>query len=467
MFRKGTIYMKKYITYTRFLIGILMLLHTGITCLSQTPVTRIYTDHSGYFTSSTSSPVSVDVATQNLIAFRTGSTVWSTGVNNAALTANGITFVPLNFNAMPATVSGSSSSAVIGLGRQYGGFSTTPAANGCYPAVTPPFGGNVSSYLTDGQNGLDLSTAVFNIGGTIGYTVSMIDPASIGDGVPDIVVTQTGDLNSSVWDKFRFLNASNVLVGTEVDVNFSAVSAVARPYWKFYTLGGACGASTAGTRDLRLLAFDFADLGITISNYTSIARFQHILTPNSDVAFVAYNTISAVILPITLLSFEAQQENDEVRIRWRTATEINTDYFVIERSADGYNWEQVVRRTAAGNSHAELQYEEFDENPLNDVSYYRLKQTDFDGNYTYSNIVAVNIEGKPVELFPNPVSGILSVRGENVGKIRVLNLLGQDVTGKTMVVNASKTFVQIDVSTLDKGYYIIRSKGRSYPVIVE
>lgn len=115
MFRKGTIYMKKYITYTRFLIGILMLLHTGITCLSQTPVTRIYTDHSGYFTSSTSSPVSVDVATQNLIAFRTGSTVWSTGVNNAALTANGITFVPLNFNAMPATVSGAAVALLSGL----------------------------------------------------------------------------------------------------------------------------------------------------------------------------------------------------------------------------------------------------------------------------------------------------------------------------------------------------------------
>ncbi len=459
--------MKKRFTYTRFQVGILMLLYTGIACFSQTPVTRIYTDHSGYFTSSTSAPVSVDVATQHLIAFRTGSTVWSTGVNNAALTANGVAFVPLNFNAMPATVSGSSSSALIGLGRQYGGFSTTPSANGCYPAVTPPFGGNVSDYLTDGVHGLDLSTAVFNIGGNILYTVSMIDPASIGDGIPDIVVTQAGDIGSSVSDRFRFLNASNTVVGTEVNVNFSGVATVARPNWKFYTLAGACGASGAGTRDLRLLAFDFADLGITATNYTSITRFQHILTSDSDVAFVAYNTISAVILPITLMSFEARYEQDEVRIRWKTATEINNDYFVVERSADGKNWEQVVRRDAAGNSQVELQYEEVDKYPLADVSYYRLKQTDFDGNYTYSNIVAVNVEGKAIELFPNPVSGILSIRGENVGKIRVMNLVGQDITNQITFVNDSKTFVQIDVSTLDKGYYIIQSRGKRYPIIVE
>lgn len=459
--------MKKRITYTRFRIGILMLLHTGIVCFSQTPVTRIYTDHAGYFTSSTSAPVSVDVATQHLIAFRTGSTVWSTGVNNAALTANGVTFVPLNFNAMPATVAGSSSSAVIGLGRQYGGFSTTPTANGCYPAVTPPFGGSVSSYLTDGQQGLDLSTAVFNIGGNILYTVSMIDPASIGDGIPDIVVTQAGDIGSSVWDRFRFLNASNAIVGTEVNVNFSGVAAVARPSWKFYTLAGACGASGAGTRDMRLLAFDFADLGITTTNYTSITRFQHILTSDSDVAFVAYNTISAVILPITLMSFDAKYEDSEVLIKWKTATEINNDYFVVERSADGQNWEQVARRDAAGNSLVELEYEEWDKYPLAEVSYYRLKQTDFDGNYTYSSIVAVNVEGKAIELFPNPVSGILSIRGENVGKIRVVNLVGQDITNQVPFVNENKTFVQLDVSSLDKGYYIIQSRGKRYPIIVE
>ncbi len=458
--------MEKTSASTHLLTVILLFFYCVAGGFSQTPVTRIYTDHTGYFTSSTAAPVTVDVASHNLLAFGTGSTIWSTGVNNATLTANGVTFVPLSFYAMPASVGGSNSNAVIGLGRQYGGYSTTPASNGCYPAVNPPFGGNVSAYLTDGVNGLDLSTAIFNIGGSILYTVSMIDPASIGDGIPDIIVTQTGDLSSSIWDKFRFLNASNNLVGTEVDVNFSTVSTVARPYWKFYSLAGACGASTVGTRDLRLLAFDLADLGITTSNYTSITRFQHLLTPNSDVAFVAYNTVSAVILPVTLLSFDAHFQDGEVLIKWKTASEVNTDYFTIERSPDGKNWDQIMRRDAEGSPQTGLDYEETDKYPLPDVAYYRLVQTDYDGNYSHSGIVAVNVKGKQVELFPNPVSGILSVRGSHVGKVKIISLIGQDVTSQATLVNESKSFVQLDVSSLEKGYYIIECQGERYPVVV-
>src|SRR5690606_37036046 len=126
------------------------------TCSAQTNVTRIYTDHEGFFTSTSSSPHSVDVATHHLLAFQTGSTVWSTGVNDDALSANSVNFVPLQFQAMPATVHGyQTNGAFIGIGRQYGGFS---GGNGCSPAVDLPFGNDISAYLTDGIQGLDLST---------------------------------------------------------------------------------------------------------------------------------------------------------------------------------------------------------------------------------------------------------------------------------------------------------------------
>ncbi len=433
------------------------------TCPAQTSVTRIYTDHQGFFTSASSSPHSVDVATHHLLAFQTGSTVWSTGVNDDVLSANTVNFVPLEFQAMPATVHGyQTNGAFIGIGRQYGGFW---GDNGCSPAVSPPFGNDISAYLTDGIQGLDLSTAIFNIGGNIAYTVNNIYEFMIGDGIPDIIVTQTGDAGGS-QDYFRFRDSYGNIVGTQKAINFTSVDAVAYPFWKFYNMGNlGCGGSAAGTRPLRILAFDLADLGITASNYMNIATFEHQLSPTSDVAFVAYNTLSIDILPVTLVNFNAEMRGRQVLLTWETASEINNDLFTVERSSDGFVWEKVLTRKGAGTSNELLFYEETDPFPLQGTAYYRLKQTDFSGNYTYSDIVAVNVN-RELEIYPNPVSGILSIRGGNNGDIKIVNALGADVTGQVVFVNKSPGFIQVNFSNLRRGYYFIHYEAEVYPVIV-
>lgn len=445
----------------KLFIGLPLLLH--LISFSQASVTRIYTDHNGFFTSAVGSPVSVDVATHHLLAFQTGGTVWSTGVDDLLLTTNSVTFSAQSFQAMPASVNGSSSSAVIGIGRQYGGYI---GSEGCDPSVVPPFGSNVSAYLTDGTNGLDISTAIFNIGGDIEYVVSAIADVSIGDGIPDILITQTGDLNSLVGDRFRFLDASDNIVGNEVQVNFSGVDIVARPYWKFYDLSDlSCGASTASTRDLRLLVFDFADLGITTSNYSDIVKFQHQMTPNSDIAFVAYNTTSIDIMPITLLYFTAEMKGREVHLSWKTASELDNDYFTVERSQDGIEWEKVIVHPGAGNSQEEISYEEVDFHPLPGVSYYRLKQTDFDGTTSVSDIVAVNFEDKATVVYPNPVEDVLFIRGKNLksSEIFISNPVGQDVTTLVSVISTGNNLLQFDSKKLKSGYYFIHCSGEVYP----
>jgi hypothetical protein len=112
-------------------------------------------------------------------------------------------------------------------------------------------------------------------------------------------------------------------------------------------------------------------------------------------------------LPITLIDFSATNVNDEVLVNWSTASETNNDYFVVEASADAVNFSEVGRVKGAGNSNAILNYSLTDEQPLQGISYYRLKQVDFNGAYTYSDVQVVNrptLWQNEVVVSPNPVT---------------------------------------------------------------
>lgn len=94
-------------------------------------------------------------------------------------------------------------------------------------------------------------------------------------------------------------------------------------------------------------------------------------------------------LPVELVSFDAQNEGPAVRLTWTTATEQNNDFFTLERSSDGLYFEPFATVNGAGNSSFTIDYNHLDEDPLSGLSYYRLKQTDFDGKFSYSDIVPV------------------------------------------------------------------------------
>lgn len=97
-------------------------------------------------------------------------------------------------------------------------------------------------------------------------------------------------------------------------------------------------------------------------------------------------------LPIELLAFTAEVRSDVILLNWLTATEINNDYFTIERSADLNSWEQVGMVQGAGTTSMGREYSLTDHFPMPGVSYYRLKQTDFDGTFEYFAPVAVSFD---------------------------------------------------------------------------
>jgi hypothetical protein len=113
-------------------------------------------------------------------------------------------------------------------------------------------------------------------------------------------------------------------------------------------------------------------------------------------------------LPITLLSFSAEAKKEHVELNWATTAEINNDYFDVEHSVDGINFTSISRIKGAGNSTQTLNYSAIHHTLSKGLSYYRLKQTDFDGKTSYSKKVAVdfnNTKDVTLDIYPNPFSG--------------------------------------------------------------
>lgn len=171
-------------------------------------------------------------------------------------------------------------------------------------------------------------------------------------------------------------------------------------------------------------------------------------------------------LPIELLYFNAKANNNVVEVTWVTATEINNDYFTIERSVDGFNFEEIGYVQGAGNSSLALNYSFFDRNPLAGISYYRLKQTDYDGQYERFNIVAVNFFSNTLSwaLYPNPTNGeelfIKFLKNDDHRKTVTIEI--NDVLGNLIFAKAVKGNFNTPVNVLNgskylaKGIYLVK-----------
>ena len=168
-------------------------------------------------------------------------------------------------------------------------------------------------------------------------------------------------------------------------------------------------------------------------------------------------------LPISLASFYVETNGLIVTLNWVTAAELNNDFFKIERSTDGVNWNFIARIEGAGNSEKSINYNVTDPSPYEGVNYYRLKNTDFDGQFSYSSIRSVNIKGKGnsgIEIFPNPTKSLITIIGnaQELDQVKIYNRLGQDVSGLTNQNYIDKSRLNIDLLNLSEGMYYIKTK---------
>ncbi len=161
-----------------------------------------------------------------------------------------------------------------------------------------------------------------------------------------------------------------------------------------------------------------------------------------------------VFLPVTLLSFNGMNQGAHNLLHWTTNVEVGSDYFTVERSVNGFDWEIVGTTTAAGNSESMRYYEMRDENPYFPVTYYRLKQTDYNSQQQYFDVISVNadkaLEGDLISnLFPNPAESYVTFTYNGFDTqtpltVQVVNEMGAVVIDNDYTYNGMPSTLRID-----------------------
>ena len=186
--------------------------------------------------------------------------------------------------------------------------------------------------------------------------------------------------------------------------------------------------------------------------------------------FAANQTVQDA-LPVSLLSFKATatSNNRQALLEWITSVEINNDRFEVERSANALDWKKLSTLSGKGNNSETAYYQFIDESPLLATNYYRLKQIDFDGTHTYSQIKALSFEeelSSALTAYPNPTNGTVTITLNElieVQRVGLYNLSGNKLSGSTQSISPNK--ISVDLSNLPTGTYLVNYGNKSVKVM--
>ncbi len=175
----------------------------------------------------------------------------------------------------------------------------------------------------------------------------------------------------------------------------------------------------------------------------------------------AARNLASTLLPITLNYFTAEQDGEDVVFEWQTASEVNNDFFTIEYSIDGVHFKELLREDGNGTTSVTNDYyatasaEEFA-----GITYFRLKQTDFNGEYSYSDVILLNIETETsLYVYPNPAVDVITIAG-SFERISVC-----DAYSRTLSVQQESTN-SFNVSALPVGtYYVVATTKQGKKVL--
>jgi hypothetical protein len=305
-------------------------------------------------------------------------------------------------------------------------------------------------------------------GGTINRTINLNAPTAMNPGNIGIEITSTANLGLTTIKRGeqQQVSGSGFSINRYYDIlpaNNTALNASLKMYYfdaelatinenelKFWSLNPAAG------NIWKLLGADAQD---ATANY---------VTKNNIDQLYRFTLASSVSnpLPVQLIAFNAQLSGGQSLIKWATSHELNNHHFELEKSADGSSFSLLGSIVAVGNSNIASNYSYTDANPFAGITYYRLKQVNADGSYTYSKVVAVNkgaYTNKLVNAYPNPTSGPVEIRFTSAAAasaiVQVTDAKGLLVISKTMSVSQGLNSTTIHLGRFAQGTYYLRVVG--------
>lgn len=325
----------------------------------------------------------------------------------------------LNFADNATVTGGANASHIDGPVRKTGNdvFSFPTGDGGFYRPISITAPSNVAHFFT-----AEYFKASQAFGGPSTYPTGIVTVSSCEYWVLDRSV---GGSNVSVTLSWNSPDCVGPYITNLADLRVMRWNGTA---WVNHGNGGTTGNATAGT----------------VISSGPITSFSPITLGSSSMANP---------LPVELVDFTAEAIMDQVQLNWTTASELNNDFFTVQRSANGKEFQNLGVVKGAGTKPTSTNYQFMDEAPETGTSYYRLKQTDVDGTSTYSPVVLVDMNSTAsFSIYPNPVGYGTEVNVSRKDDYVITNSLGVQV----MKLNDT---TQININQLSPGVYIVRSSG--------
>jgi hypothetical protein len=285
----------------------------------------------------------------------------------------------------------------------------------------------------------------------------------------------TAGFNSTAWttsatkdanDYLEFTitsDATHVFNISSISTDFQKSNATGSPQTVEVTTKVGAGAEvTQGTQSIAAGTTGTINIPFVLNtvnnNETVIIRIYAFGGSNGAATFRLTGTLTlggSAPLPVTLISFKATlNERQQATLKWATASEFNNDFFEIERSKNATDFESLGKIVGRGTVQGQNDYTFTDETPLKGINYYRLKQVDYDGQFSYSRLSSVIKDGDgTISLFPNPTANVLKINFEDTDQIE--NVTFYNAFGRVVKTVSGKQD-KYEVADLPTGKYILQ-----------
>lgn len=213
--------------------------------------------------------------------------------------------------------------------------------------------------------------------------------------------------------------------------------------------------------------------GVATGTSAGSVTVNYSVTVNGCTTVVTTPLTVIALMPVELINFDVKCVDAKAVVRWTTASEINNDYFTIERSPDANTWNEIGTITGAGNSSVIHKYEFIDQSEIaNTILYYKLKQTDFDGKYEYFGPISLELcSDDELQLVLQNIFEDEELQGTLLSKedaevtINIIDLQGRIVAQNIILCSKGSNLLQMDISSLDKGLYFIRAYNKDKKIL--